>query len=76
MNDLTEVIKRYREADSWYKTTYITEEGFNRVQGIMDNSNNLEKKAPYDKLVNMNIIKNNRFLLFFFKFFTYRFLFY
>ena len=25
MNDLTEVIKRYRDADSWYRTTYITE---------------------------------------------------
>ena len=52
MNDLTEVIKRYRDADSWYTTTYITEEGFDRVQDIMDNSDKLEKKAPYDKLVN------------------------
>ena len=52
LNDLTETIKRYRDADSWYKTTYITEEGFDRVQDIMDNSGKLEKKAPYDKLVN------------------------
>ena len=52
MNDLTEVIKRYRDADSWYTTTYITEEGFDRVQDIMDNSNKLDKKAPFDKLVN------------------------
>ena len=52
MNDLTEVIKRYRDADSWYSTTYITEEGFDRVQDIMDNSGKLDKKAPYDKLVN------------------------
>lgn len=52
LNDLTEVIKRYRDADSWYTTTYITEEGFDRVQDIMDNSGKLEKKAPYDKLVN------------------------
>lgn len=52
MNDLTEVIKRYRDADSWYRTTYITEKGFDRVQDIMDNSDKLEKKAPFDKLVN------------------------
>ena len=45
MNDLTEVIKRYRDADSWYRTTYITEEGFDRVQDIMDNSGKLDKKA-------------------------------
>ena len=52
MNDLTEVIKRYRGADSWYKTTYITKEGFDRVQDIMDNSNKLDNKVPFDKLVN------------------------
>ena len=52
INDLTEVIKRYRDADSWYRTTYITENGFELVQDIMDNSSKLEKKAPYDKLVN------------------------
>lgn len=51
-NDLKETIKRYRDADSWYSTTYITEEGFERVQDIMDNSGKLEKKAPYEKLVN------------------------
>ena len=51
-NDLTETIKRYREVDSWYSTTYITEEGFNRVQDIMENSDKLDKEAPYDKLVN------------------------
>ena len=51
-NDLTEVIKRYRENDSWYKTTYITEEGFERVQDIMKNSNKLSTNVPYDKLVN------------------------
>jgi len=51
MNDLTEVIKRYRDADSWYRTTYITKEGFDRVQNIMNNSGKLDKKAPYEKLV-------------------------
>lgn len=52
LNDLTEVIKRYRENDSWYETTYITEDGFNRVQDIMKNSNKLEKEADYNTLVN------------------------
>ena len=52
IDDLTEVIKRYRENDSWYSTTYITKDGFNRVQDIMKNSNKLEKEADYNKLVN------------------------
>ena len=51
LNDLEEVVKRYRENDSWYSTTYITEEGFNRVQDIMKNSGKLEKEADYKKLV-------------------------
>ena len=52
IEDLTEVVKRYRENDSWYSTTYITEEGFNRVQDIMKNSGKLEKTASYKDLVN------------------------
>ena len=52
INDLTEVIKRYRENDSWYSTAYITKDGFDRVQDIMKNSNKLEKEADYNKLVN------------------------
>ena len=49
--DLTETIKRYREADSWYKTTYITEEGFNRVQDIMIESNQLDNYVSYEDLI-------------------------
>ena len=51
IEDLTEVIKRYRENDSWYSTTFITKEGFDRVQDIIDNSKKLEKKVDYNKLV-------------------------
>ena len=51
LEDLTEVVKRYRENDSWYSTTFITEEGFNRVQDIMENSNKLDKTVDYKKLV-------------------------
>ena len=50
-NDLTTVIKRYRDNDSWYKTTYISEEGFNHVKDIMKNSNKLDKDTPYDKVI-------------------------
>lgn len=50
-NDLIEVIKRYRENDSWYKTTYITEEGFNRIQDIMEFNKVLDTRADYNVLV-------------------------
>ena len=51
-NDLIEVIKRYKENDSWYKTTYITKDGFDRIQDIMKYNKVLDKNAPYVKLVN------------------------
>ena len=51
LNDLTRIIKRYRESDSWFKTTYITEEDFNHIQKIMKSSGELDTFAPYSNLV-------------------------
>ena len=52
LNDLEKIVKRYIDNDSYYKTTYIDEKDFNHVEEIMMNSKQLDKKAPYDKLVN------------------------
>lgn len=52
IEDLEEVVKRYREADSWFKTTYITKEGFDRVKDIMDYNGKLDKDTPFNKIVN------------------------
>lgn len=51
LNDLTNMIKRHREIDSWFTDTLIKEEDFNHIQEIMENSKELTKRAPYDKLV-------------------------
>lgn len=51
LNDLITIVKRYREIDSWYDTTYINEEDFNHIQEIMQNAGELDTFAPYDKLV-------------------------
>lgn len=51
MNDLVTIVNRYKESDSWYKTTYIEESDFEHVQEIMEAAGTLETKAPYDKLV-------------------------
>ena len=52
LNEVTEVVKRYMDNDSWYQTTYITEDGFNHIKEIIDFNGLLTKDAPYDKLVN------------------------
>lgn len=56
-NDLIKIIKRYRGIDSWMDTTYIDEEKFNHIQTIMKNAGELDKKAPFDKLVNNSFSK-------------------
>lgn len=51
MEDLIKIIKRYKDSDSWYKTTYIEKSDFEHVKEIMKSAGALEKDAPYDKLV-------------------------
>lgn len=51
-NDLEVIIQRYKDIDSWFTTTYITEENFNHIQEIAENAGQLDVRAPYDKLVN------------------------
>lgn len=50
-NDLVNTIKNYRQIDSWFQTTYISEDGFNHIQEIMKYNDVLDKKAPYKLLV-------------------------
>lgn len=51
MNDLTKIVQRYMDIDAWFDSTYITEKDFNHIQEIIQNSGELDKKAPYNKLV-------------------------
>ena len=51
LNEITEVVKRYVENDSWYKTTYIAEDGFNHIKEIIDFNGLLTKDTPYEAIV-------------------------
>ena len=51
LNDLEEVVKRYREIEVWPKTTTFTEESFNHLQEIMQNSNQLDEKVAFKDLI-------------------------
>lgn len=48
---LTSVAKRYKEIDAWAKTPVFTEESFKRLQDVVEMAGELNKRAPYDKLV-------------------------
>jgi len=51
MNDLITIVERYKDSDSWYKTTFIEESDFEHVQEIMEAAGTLDERAPYNKLV-------------------------
>lgn len=50
-NDLIEITQKYIDIDSWYQNTNISEKDFSHIQEIIQNGGKLDKKAPYDKLV-------------------------
>ena len=50
-NDLVSAIKRYRENDTWPKTTTFTEDSFNHLQDIMIDYGELEKRVSYNDLM-------------------------
>ncbi len=51
LNDIEETVDRYKNADSWYRTTYITESGYNHMQEIVEYNGFLTKKVDYSILV-------------------------
>ena len=57
LNDLTKIVERYRNADSWYKTTYINEEDFNHIQTIVEKAGELTKRVSYNDLVDTSFSK-------------------
>ncbi len=49
--EVAEIVQKYIDIDSWYDTTYISEDSFDHIQDIVANAGQLDEKAPYDKLV-------------------------
>ena len=52
INELSKMIKRYKDNDAWMKDTYFTKESFDHLQDIMIEAKELDKKVPYKDLVN------------------------
>ncbi len=51
LNDLTAIIERYKTNDAWADSTDISKKDFNHLQEIMISAGELDKKAPYNKLI-------------------------
>ena len=55
INELSKMIKRYKDNDAWMKNTYFKEEAFDHLQDIMIEAGELDKKVPYNDLVNTSL---------------------
>ena len=51
INDLTTMVKRYKEADAWRETTKVNKEEWTHIEDIMIAASELKEYAPYDKLI-------------------------
>lgn len=49
---LSAAIQSYKDIDAWNDTPVLKEESFNRLQEVMTGAGELEKKVPFDKIVN------------------------
>lgn len=52
VDQLATAIQKYKDIDAWNETPILKEEAFNRLQEVMTMAGELEKQAPYDKVVN------------------------
>lgn len=51
IEDLTTIIERYKNADSWLDNTFITEEMFKNLEDMMIDSKLLKEYVPYKDLI-------------------------
>lgn len=52
LNDLTTVVKQYKEGNAWKKDVSITEEEWKHIQDIIISAGELNSYAPYKDLIN------------------------
>ena len=45
-------VQKYKDIDAWKQDPVLKEEAFNKLQEIITEAGELEKQAPYDKVVN------------------------
>ncbi|MFP4698209.1 MAG: ABC transporter substrate-binding protein [Eubacteriales bacterium] len=54
---LTQIVTRYKEQDTWRIDPYFAEEGFDLLQNILEEAGELEKRVPYEDIVDNNFAR-------------------
>lgn len=52
IDDLTIVMQRYVDINAWKDTPFFPEAGLNKLMDVMELAKELDKRAPYSKIVN------------------------
>lgn len=52
IDDLTKVMQRYKDIDAWCQTPFFEEGSLVKLMEVMELAGELDKRAPYDKIVN------------------------
>lgn len=51
VGEIETVVKNYKSIEAWPSSILLKEEGLNKLMDIMELANELDKRAPYDKIV-------------------------
>lgn len=52
LEDLSTMIKRYKESDAWLSTPYVEEDFYNTLMNLLKDNKLIDKEVPYQDLVN------------------------
>lgn len=58
LEELTIVIERYKSIQAWPSNLTLTEKSFEKLQDIVEMAGELDKRAPYEKLVDTSYTMN------------------
>lgn len=54
LKSIEAIVKRYQKQDTWKENLIFEKKSFELLEEILENAGELEKKVPYDKLVNVD----------------------
>ena len=55
---LTTALQSYKDIDAWKKDPIMKQESFDLLQTVMEEAGELDKRAPYDKIINNKFAEN------------------
>ena len=55
---LEKSIQSYKDIDAWKKDPIMKQESFDLLQTVMEEAGELDKRAPYDKIINNKFAEN------------------